>query len=79
MHCFSFSPTSRIYRGVSLAFPPASCTDVGAALAPTEVSERLGLLRMKDRSWFCQPSNALAGDGLFEGTSLSAFPRVVLR
>ena len=39
-----------------------------AAMSPTEVTEKLGLTRMKDRSWFCHPSNALAGDGLFEGT-----------
>lgn len=37
------------------------------AMSPTEVTEKLGLTRMKDRSWFCHPSNALAGDGLFEG------------
>lgn len=40
-----------------------------AAMTPTEVTERLGLLRMKDRSWYCHPSNALEGDGLFEGTT----------
>ncbi|CEQ41283.1 SPOSA6832_02986, partial [Sporobolomyces salmonicolor] len=37
------------------------------AMTPTEVTEKLGLLRMKDRSWYCHPSNALDGDGLFEG------------
>jgi len=37
------------------------------AMTPTEVTEKLGLLRMKDRSWYCHPSNALEGDGLFEG------------
>lgn len=36
-------------------------------MSPTEVTERLGLMRMKDRKWYCHPSNALAGDGLFEG------------
>jgi hypothetical protein len=36
-------------------------------MTPTEVTEKLGLLRMKDRSWYCHPSNALNGDGLFEG------------
>lgn len=40
-----------------------------SAMSPTEVTEKLGLMRMKDRSWFCHPSNALAGDGLFEGSS----------
>lgn len=38
-----------------------------AVMTPTEVTEKLGLLRMKDRSWYCHPSNALEGDGLFEG------------
>ena len=42
------------------------------AMSPTEVTEKLGLTRMKDRSWFCHPSNALAGDGLFEGQSRRA-------
>jgi ADP-ribosylation factor protein 6 len=36
-------------------------------MTPTEVTEKLGLLRMKDRTWYCHPSNALEGDGLFEG------------
>lgn len=47
-----------------------------AAMSPTEVTEKLGLLRMKERSWYCHPSNAIAGDGLFEGASsrsLSSF------
>lgn len=44
-------------------------------MSPTEVTEKLGLLRMKERSWYCHPSNAIAGDGLFEGSS----PLPVLR
>lgn len=38
-------------------------------MTPTEVTEKLGLIRMKDRSWYCHPSNALEGDGLLEGLS----------
>lgn len=38
-----------------------------SVMTPTEVTEKLGLLRMKDRTWYCHPSNALEGDGLFEG------------
>lgn len=38
-----------------------------AAMSPQEVTEKLGLSRMRDRSWYCHPSNALVGDGLFEG------------
>lgn len=40
---------------------------LATVMTPTEVTEKLGLLRMKDRSWYCHPSNALEGDGLFEG------------
>lgn len=47
----------------------ANKQDLPGAMSPTEVTERLGLHRMKDRSWYCHPSNALAGDGLFEGLS----------
>ncbi|CAH7681574.1 ADP-ribosylation factor family-domain-containing protein [Phakopsora pachyrhizi] len=45
----------------------ANKQDLPGAMSPTEITERLGLHRMKDRSWYCHPSNALAGDGLFEG------------
>ncbi|GAA5891109.1 hypothetical protein JCM5296_007381 [Sporobolomyces johnsonii] len=45
----------------------ANKQDLPDAMTPTEVTEKLGLLRMKDRSWYCHPSNALDGDGLFEG------------
>ncbi|POY75722.1 putative Small monomeric GTPase [Rhodotorula taiwanensis] len=45
----------------------ANKQDLPGAMTPTEVTEKLGLLRMKDRSWYCHPSNAVDGDGLFEG------------
>jgi len=45
----------------------ANKQDIPGAMTPTEVTEKLGLLRMKDRSWYCHPSNAIEGDGLFEG------------
>ena len=41
--------------------------DALPAMTPTEVTEKLGLLRMKDRFWYCHPSNALEGEGLLEG------------
>lgn len=47
----------------------ANKQDLPGVMTPTEVTEKLGLLRMKDRSWYCHPSNALEGDGLFEGLS----------
>jgi len=49
--------------------PPYNSIHPSTAMTPTEVTEKLGLLRMKDRSWYCHPSNALDGDGLFEGTN----------
>lgn len=50
---------------------------VKTAMSPTEVTEKLALVKLgrsekdrdqnKERSWYCHPSNALEGDGLFEG------------
>lgn len=37
------------------------------ALTPTEITEKLGLNRLKDRIWFIQPSCATNGEGLTEG------------
>jgi len=45
----------------------ANKQDLPGAMSPQEVTEKLGLPRMRDRSWYCHPSNALVGDGLFEG------------
>ena len=38
-------------------------------MSPAEVTEKLGLHRMRDRSWFVHPSCATSGEGLFEGES----------
>ena len=38
-----------------------------SAMSPAEVTEKLGLHRMRDRSWYVHPSCATSGDGLFEG------------
>lgn len=54
--CFLSSATSR-----APFFGPRT------AMTPTEVTEKLGLLKMTDRSWYCHPSNALDGSGLAEG------------
>ncbi|PBK73836.1 ARF/SAR superfamily [Armillaria solidipes] len=37
------------------------------AMSPAEVTEKLGLHRMRDRSWYVHPSCATTGEGLFEG------------
>jgi ADP-ribosylation factor protein 6 len=45
----------------------ANKQDLPGAMSPQEVTDQLGLAKMKDRVWYVHPSNALAGDGLFEG------------
>ncbi|KAG2146006.1 ADP-ribosylation factor family-domain-containing protein [Suillus bovinus] len=41
--------------------------DLPGAMSPAEVTEKLGLHRMRDRSWYVHPSCATTGEGLFEG------------
>ncbi len=36
-------------------------------MKPHELQEKLGLMRLRDRNWYVQPSVAASGDGLFEG------------
>ncbi|CAG8584552.1 10031_t:CDS:2 [Paraglomus occultum] len=45
----------------------ANKQDLPGAMSPAEVTEKLGLHRMRDRSWYVHPSCATSGDGLFEG------------
>jgi len=45
----------------------ANKQDLPDAMTPTEVTEKLGLMKMRDRSWYVHPSDALLGEGLFEG------------
>jgi len=45
----------------------ANKQDLPTAMSPAEVTERLGLPKMRDRSWFVQPSCATSGEGLLEG------------
>ncbi|KAI3639093.1 hypothetical protein MIR68_002623 [Amoeboaphelidium protococcarum] len=47
----------------------ANKQDLPNAMSPAEVTEKLGLHRMRDRNWYVHPSNALTGEGLFEGLS----------
>lgn len=37
------------------------------AMSPAELTERLGLHKMRDRAWYVHPSCATTGEGLFEG------------
>merc|ERR1712111_201961 len=39
------------------------------AIKPTEIQEKLGLTRIRDRNWHVQPACATTGDGLYEGLS----------
>lgn len=36
-------------------------------MKPNEIQDKLGLLRLRDRNWYVQPSCATKGDGLSEG------------
>ncbi|GES78956.1 CPS1 protein [Rhizophagus clarus] len=45
----------------------ANKQDLQGAMSPAEVTEKLGLHRMKERSWYVHPSCATTGEGLFEG------------
>lgn len=36
-------------------------------MSPAEVTEKLGLHKMRERSWYVHPSCATTGEGLFEG------------
>ena len=37
------------------------------AMAPVEIQEKMGLAKLRDRTWYVQPSCATSGDGLYEG------------
>jgi len=45
----------------------ANKQDLPHAMSATEVSERLGLNKLKHRKWHVQGTCAISGDGLYEG------------
>ncbi|TIC12910.1 Pentafunctional AroM protein [Wallemia mellicola] len=47
----------------------ANKQDLPGAMSPAEVTEKLGLHKMRERSWYVHPSCATTGEGLFEGLS----------
>ena len=53
-------------RGVPLLIY-ANKMDLPNALTVPQISERLGLVSLRDRKWQVQASNATRGDGLYEG------------
>ena len=36
-------------------------------MAPVEIQEKMALTKLRDRTWYVQPSCATSGDGLYEG------------
>ncbi len=45
----------------------ANKQDLPGAMTPEEVSERLGLTKLRGRKWHVQGTNAISGDGLYQG------------
>ncbi|RKP36402.1 ADP-ribosylation factor 6 [Dimargaris cristalligena] len=45
----------------------ANKQDLPEAMSPTEVTDALGLTRIRERLWYVHPSCATTGEGLFEG------------
>jgi small GTP-binding protein len=45
----------------------ANKQDLPGAMMPTEIAEKLGLHKMRGREWYIHGTNAITGDGLYEG------------
>jgi len=45
----------------------ANKQDIPGSMTPTEVTEKLRLTQLKDRTWYVVPSCATTGEGLLEG------------
>ncbi|OZJ04041.1 ADP-ribosylation factor 6 [Bifiguratus adelaidae] len=45
----------------------ANKQDLPGAMTPAEVTEKMGLARLRDRQWYVHPSCATTGEGLLEG------------
>lgn len=45
----------------------ANKQDLPDAMQPSEIKEKLGLTRLRERNYYVQPSCATTGDGLAEG------------
>jgi ADP-ribosylation factor protein 6 len=45
----------------------ANKQDLPGALSPSEITEMLGLNKLRGRLWYVHPSCATTGEGLFEG------------
>ena len=45
----------------------ANKQDIPGSMTPTEVTEKLRLAQLKERTWYVVPSCATTGEGLLEG------------
>lgn len=45
----------------------ANKQDLPGALSTSELADRLGLLKVRDRKWFVQGACAISGEGICEG------------
>jgi ADP-ribosylation factor protein 1 len=54
-----------LLNAVVLVF--ANKQDLPKAMAPVELTDKLGLHSLRGREWFIQACCATTGDGLFEG------------
>ncbi|XP_057300954.1 ADP-ribosylation factor 1-like 2 [Hydractinia symbiolongicarpus] len=45
----------------------ANKQDLPGAMSTTELTDKLGLLRLRNRNWYIQATSAVKGDGLYQG------------
>lgn len=45
----------------------ANKQDISSSMSTTEISDKLGLLKLRNRTWYIQATSALRGDGLYQG------------
>ena len=45
----------------------ANKQDLPGAMSSSEITDALGLSKIRDREWFVQPASAMSGDGLMTG------------
>ena len=65
---FLFLPPPLVYVDVvDVVLVYANKQDLPGALGPKELATSLGLDKLRNRQWFIQSSNAVTGDGLYEG------------
>ena len=57
----------------------ANKQDLPNAMNAAEITDKLGLHSLRQRSWYIQATCATSGDGLYEGQSLSKFKSLTRR